>query len=138
METMALRMERACNNAVQLAAFLATHEKVAKVYYPGLASHPQHHLATELFKYFGGILSIDLQPGMDCFKFVNSLDIALNATHLGDTRTLAIPVAHTIFYEMGAETRAQMGISDNMIRFSIGIEDIDDILSDFTQALNKL
>lgn len=138
METMALRVERCCSNAVQLAAYLATHEKVANVYYPGLASHPQHQLAKETFRHFGGILSIDLQAGFDCFKFINSLELVLNATHLGDTRTLAIPVAHTIFYEMGAETRAKMGISDNMIRFSIGIEDIDDILSDFKQALDML
>lgn len=138
LETLALRMERCCHNALQLAAFLSTHEKVDKVYYPGLADHPQHGLAAEHFSTFGAIMSIDLKPGLDCFGFVNSLEQVLNATHLGDTRTLAIPVAHTIFYEMGAETREKMGISDNMIRFSIGIEDTDDIIADFKQALEAL
>jgi len=138
LETLALRMERCCHNALQLAAFLSTHEKVEKVYYPGLAAHPQHSIAAEHFRAFGGIMSIDLKPGLDCFAFVNHLEQVLNATHLGDTRTLAIPVAHTIFYEMGAEVRAKMQISDNMIRFSIGIEDTDDIIADFKQALDKL
>ena len=117
METMALRMERCCKNAIELASFLAVHEKVAKVYYPGLSDHPQHEVAKQHFRHFGAILSIDLQPGLDCFAFLNAMPNVLNATHLGDTRTLAIPVAHTIFYEMGAEVRAEMGISDNAIRF---------------------
>ncbi|UAA40504.1 cystathionine gamma-synthase family protein [Paraneptunicella aestuarii] len=138
METLALRMERTCNNAIELAAFLNGHDKVEHVYYPGLASHPQHQRAREQFKMFGGILSLDLKPGLDCFKFINHLELVLNATHLGDTRTLAIPVAHTIFYEMGAETRARMGIGDNMIRFSIGIEDCVDIIADFAQALEQI
>lgn len=135
METMALRMERTCHNAIQLAAYLQGHEKIAKVYYPGLAEHPQHERAKQCFSAFGGILSLDLHPDVDCFAFMNKLQLVLNATHLGDTRTLAIPVAHTIFYEMGAETRAKMGISDNMIRFSIGIEDTADLIADFAQAL---
>ncbi|MCY7293956.1 cystathionine gamma-synthase family protein [Alteromonas sp. a30] len=138
LETLALRMERCCHNALQLAAYLATHEKVDRVYYPGLAAHPEHKLASQCFRLFGAIMSIDLKPEYDCFAFVNHLQQVLNATHLGDTRTLAIPVAHTIFYEMGAETRKKMGISDNMIRFSIGIEDTDDIIADFKQALEQL
>jgi len=138
METMALRMERCCKNAVELASFLAVHEKVAKVYYPGLSDHPQHEVAKQHFRHFGAILSIDLQPGLDCFAFLNAMPNVLNATHLGDTRTLAIPVAHTIFYEMGAEVRAEMGISDNMIRFSIGIEDSQDIIEQFDTALAQL
>lgn len=135
METMALRLDRTCSNALQLAQYLEKHPKVAKVYYPGLESHPQHELAKSLFSNFGGILSIDLVEGMDCFAFQNALQLVLNATHLGDTRTLAIPVAHTIYYEMGLETRQAMGISENMIRLSVGIEDSSDIIADFEQAL---
>jgi O-acetylhomoserine (thiol)-lyase len=80
-------------------------------------------------------MSIDLADDIDCFDFLNRLQCVITSSNLGDTRTLAIPVAHTIFYEMGAERRATMGIGDGMIRLSIGIEDIDDLLADFTQAL---
>ncbi|GAB3023986.1 cystathionine gamma-synthase family protein [Bowmanella dokdonensis] len=135
METLALRLDKTCANALTLATYLSSHPKVAKVYYPGLSDHPQHQLARAQFSQYGGILSLDLVPGADCFAFLNSLELVINATHLGDTRTLAIPVAHTIYYEMGAEQRARMAISDNMIRLSIGIEDIDDIIADFEQAL---
>lgn len=134
LETLALRLDKTCANALTLAKYLEKHPKIARVFYPGLEAHPQHELAKQHFSQFGGILSFDLQPDVDCFAFMNKLKLVLNATHLGDTRTLAIPVAHTIYYEMGAETRAKMGISDNMIRMSIGIEDVQDIIDDFEQA----
>lgn len=134
-ETMALRMERACANAAALAAMLEADPRVAKVHYPGLASHPQHALATGLFRAYGALFSFELQPEIDCFDYLNRLQLAINATHLGDTRTLVIPVAHTIFFEMGAEQRAKMGIADSLIRVSVGIEDTPDLLQDFAQAL---
>ena len=81
-------------------------------------------------------MSIDLADDIDCFDFLNRLQCVISSSNLGDTRTLAIPVAHTIYFEMGAERRASMGISDNMIRLSVGIEDIDDLLHDFSQALD--
>lgn len=135
METLALRFERTSSNAMQLAQYLQQHDKIARVFYPGLEVHPQHDKAKQYFSALGGILSFDLTEDVDCFAFMNKMQLVLNATHLGDTRTLAIPVAHTIYYEMGEETRAKMGISDNMIRLSMGIEDIDDIIADFEQAL---
>ncbi|MBC3870064.1 cystathionine gamma-synthase family protein [Undibacterium oligocarboniphilum] len=134
-ETIALRMERACANAAALAAMLEADPRVAKVHYPGLASHPQHTLATGLFRAYGALFSFELQPEIDCFDYLNRLQLAINATHLGDTRTLVIPVAHTIFFEMGAEQRAKMGIADSLIRVSVGIEDTSDLLHDFAQAL---
>lgn len=135
LETMALRMERCCNNALRLATYLHGHKNVANVYYPGLADHPQHFIAREHFSgHYGGIFSIDLADGVDTNAFLNSLKLVICATHLGDTRTLALPVAPTIFYENGAVERAKMGISENMIRFSVGIEDIKDIVADFEQA----
>lgn len=135
-ETLALRMDRHCSNALALARFLSTHAGVAKVHYPGLESHPQHARAKSLFKgKFGGLLGVELADGIDCFDFLNRLNIVLNATHLGDTRSLALPAAHTIYYEMGAERRAQMGIADSLIRVSVGIEDEADLLHDFDQAL---
>ncbi|HVK55215.1 MAG TPA: cystathionine gamma-synthase family protein [Burkholderiales bacterium] len=134
-ETLALRMERSSDNALQLARFLASHPKVAKVYYPGLEDHPQHQLARELFKTSGALMSIELKDGIDCFDFLDRLRLVISSSHLGDNRTLAIPVAHTIYWEMGAERRAEMGIADSLIRLSIGIEDFTDLRGDFEQAL---
>jgi len=136
-ETLALRMATHCANALALARFLEEHPGVAKVHYPGLASHPQHARATALFgSRFGGLLGVELADGVDCFDFLNRLRVVLMATHLGDTRSLALPAAHTIYYEMGAERRQQMGIADSLIRVSVGIEDEADLLFDFDQALN--
>jgi O-acetylhomoserine (thiol)-lyase len=134
-ETLALRMERTCANALKLAGYLEAHPKVSRVYYPGLESHPQHELAKALFRMAGGLFAFELNADMDCFDFLNKLKDVVSSSHLGDTRTLAIPVAHTIFYEMGARRRASMGIADSLIRISTGIEDIEDLIADFGQAL---
>lgn len=137
-ETLALRMEKSCKNALQLARFCNDHPNIRAVYYPGLPSHPQHSRASSLFAHYGAIFSIDLAEHLDCFDFLNRLDCVISSSNLGDVRTLAIPVAHTIFYEMGAERRASMGIADSMIRFSTGIEDVEDLLEDFAQALDRI
>jgi O-acetylhomoserine (thiol)-lyase len=134
-ETLALRMDRSAENALQLARFLSAHSKVRKVYYPGLEDHPQHRLAGELFRNYGALMAIELADGIDCFDFLNRLKLVISSSHLGDNRTLAIPIAHTIYWEMGPTRRAEMGIADSLIRLSIGIEDIDDLLADFRQAL---
>jgi O-acetylhomoserine (thiol)-lyase len=134
-ETLALRMERQCANALALARFLEARPEVRAVYYPGLASHPQHRLAGELFGGYGALLSFELDPALDCFDFLNRLRCVVLSSNLGDNRTLAIPVAHTIFHEMGPERRASMGIADSLIRLSVGIEDCDDLIADFQEAL---
>jgi O-acetylhomoserine (thiol)-lyase len=134
-ETLALRMERASDNALRLARFLAGHPKVTRVYYPGLPDHPQHRLAGELFKSYGALMSMELAEGIDCFDFLNRLQLVISSSHLGDNRTLAIPIAHTIYWEMGPQRRAEMGIADSLVRLSIGIEDFDDLVEDFRQAL---
>lgn len=135
-ETMALRLERECANALALAQMLQADERVAAVHYPGLPTHPQHALAKDLFRAFGGLFSFELKEGIDCFDYLNRLKLAIPASNLGDTRTLVIPVAHTIFYEMGAERRASMGIAESLIRVSVGIEDPADLVEDFRQALS--
>jgi O-acetylhomoserine (thiol)-lyase len=134
-ETLALRMERICANAQALAEWLADQPQVHAVHYPGLSNHPQHELAGELFGAYGGILSFELAEGVDPFDFLNRLKVVVLSSNLGDNRTLAIPVAHTIFFEMGAERRAAMGIADSLIRISVGIEDGADLIADFRQAL---
>jgi O-acetylhomoserine (thiol)-lyase len=134
-ETMALRIERECANAMALATMLAADSRVAAVHYPGLASHPQHDIAAELFAAYGSLFSFELKEGIDCFDYLNRLKLGVPASNLGDTRTLVIPVAHTIFYEMGPERRASMGIAESLIRVSVGIEDTADLVEDFRQAL---
>lgn len=134
-ETLALRMQRTTANALALADMLEKDERVAAVHYPGLKSHPQHAISAELFRAHGSLLSFELKDGLDCFDFLNRLKLAIPASNLGDNRTLIIPVAHTIFYEMGAERRASMGIAESLIRVSVGIEDTDDLLDDFCTAL---
>jgi len=134
-ETLALRMERACNNAMALATFFESHPLISKVFYPGLQSHPQHDLASRLFLKYGGLMAIELDDSVDCFAFLNKLKLVVKSSNLGDTRTLAIPVAHTIFNELGRAKRKEMGISESMIRLSIGIEDLDDLMHDFKSAL---
>lgn len=135
-ETMALRMDRECANALAVARMLEADDRVAAVYYPGLKSHPQHAISTELFGAYGSLFSFELKDGIDCFDYLNRLNLGVSASNLGDTRTLVIPVAHTIFYEMGAERRASMGIAESLIRVSIGIEDTEDLVEDFRQALD--
>ncbi len=134
-ETMALRIERESASALALARMLSDDPRVASVHYPGLATHPQHAIASSLFRAYGGLFSFELAEGIDCFDYLNRLQIAVPASNLGDTRTLVIPVAHTIFYEMGAERRASMGIAESLIRVSVGIEDTRDLIEDFRQAL---
>jgi O-acetylhomoserine (thiol)-lyase len=133
-ETLSLRMDRACTTAAALAAQLAAHPKVKRVYHPSLPDHPEHERAKALFKHGGALLSFELLDGLDPVKFQNELNIVISSTHLGDNRTLAIPVAQTIYWEMGPERRREMDIADSLIRVSVGIEDPADLLADFAQA----
>ncbi len=135
-DTLNLRIKHACDNALAIAKFCENHPKVNKVFYPGLPAHPQHERAQELFKHFGAIFSIELDESIDCFDFLNSLELVVSSSNLGDNRSLGIPVAHTIYFEMGPERRASMGVADSMVRFSIGIEDQEDLIADFKQALD--
>ena len=136
-ETLSLRMAKACHNALSLARFLAAHPQVVQVHYPGLASHAQHERATDYFSgRYGALLSVELQPHIDVFAFLNRLRVLALSTHLGDNRSLVLPVAHTIYYEMGPKQRALMGIADGLLRVSVGIEDTEDLIHDFSQALS--
>ena len=118
-----------------IAEYCNSHPKVRKVFYPGLSDHPQHERARKLFRNFSFLLSIELDDSIDCFDFLNALELVVSSSHLGDNRTLGIPVAHTIYFEMGAERRASMGIADSLVRLSVGIEETEDLLADFEQAL---
>jgi O-acetylhomoserine (thiol)-lyase len=136
LETLQLRVDRVCSNALDLAQWLSVQPQVARVYYPGLESHAQHARARDLFGGgFGPLLSFELRAGADHFRVLDALRLVILSSHLADNRTLAIPVAATIYYEMGPERRAQMDINDGLIRVSVGIEEIDDLRADFAQAL---
>jgi O-acetylhomoserine (thiol)-lyase len=136
-ETLALRLERQCQNAHALAKFLSEHSQVGQVFFPGLEGHPEHARARDLFKHPGAILSFELDASVDLWDYMDRLKVVVKSTNLGDNRTLAIPVAHTIYFEMGAERRASMGIDDALIRVSVGIEDEEDLLDDFAQAFGS-
>jgi O-acetylhomoserine (thiol)-lyase len=135
-ETLALRLDRQCANALALARALEAHPRVRAVHYPGLPSHPQHAIAKSLFRAGGALFSFELDDTVDPFAFLNRLRLVVLSSILGDNRTLAIPVAHTIFWEMGPSRRAAMGIADSLIRISVGIEDEADLLDDFRRALD--
>ncbi len=137
-ETLGLRMERACVNAQALADWLQAQPLVSRVHYPGLASHPQHARATALFTGYGALLSFETIAGIDPCTVLDALELVIKSSHLGDNRTLGIPVARTIFWEMGAEQRQSMDIADSLIRISVGIESQQDLLQDFAQAFEKL
>jgi len=135
-ETVALRVAHSSATAMALAKFLAAHPAVAKVHYPMLPSHPQHAIAKKHFKAGSWLMSFELRNSETCLDVVNRLKLPIKATGLADNRTLIIPVAHTIFWEAGAAVRASMGISDGMMRLSVGLEDAADLIADFEQALS--
>lgn len=134
-ETLSLRVRQSSATALALARALQAHPQVGAVHYPFLASHPQHALAKQLFGAGSWLLSFELRDPSAMIDVINRLQLPIKATGLGDTRTLIIPVAPTIFWEAGPQARAEMGIADGLIRVSVGLEDEADLLADFRQAL---
>ena len=138
LDTLALRMEQACQNALTLATFCAENKKV-KVNYPGLENNFYHELAKVQFNaHFGTMLTLRPSTKEKAFKFLNSLRFALKESNIGDVRTLAIPPASTIYLHSSEMEKLNAGITDDLIRVNVGIEDISDLLSDFEQALRKI
>jgi cystathionine beta-lyase/cystathionine gamma-synthase len=138
-KTLPLRMRQQCANAARVAEWLANHPKVARVHYPGLPSHAQHELASRLFggRGCGGVLSFEI-AGADqaiAFRFLEALDLCLPATTLGDIYTLLLHPATSSHRSLPEEERRRLGISDGLLRLSLGIEDADDIIADLEQAL---
>jgi O-acetylhomoserine (thiol)-lyase len=134
-ETLALRSAQTSKTALELARYLEGHKAVKRVFYPLLESHPQHMFAKQHFSAGSWLLSFEVGNEAVCLEFLNRLKLPVLATGLGDTRTLIIPVAPTIFWEMGSTARAAMGITDGLIRLSVGLEDTADLIADFDQAL---
>lgn len=139
MKTMALRVEKHCSNAQKVAEYLESHPLIDKVYYPGLASHPQHKLAKKQMKGMGGIVSFEVKGGLaEGKKLINSLKLAMISFSLGDPETLVQHPASMTHASIPKEERMLFGITDGLIRISVGLEDADDIIQDFDQALASL
>ncbi len=138
LKTLAVRMQRHCENALALAHWLEAHPKVAKVHYPGLASHPQHALAGRQMKGgYGGMISIELKGGLeDSRRFLERCQIFALAESLGGVESLIEHPAIMTHASIPAAARAQLGISDSLCRLSVGIEDVADLKSDLDQALS--
>ncbi|MFZ5987755.1 MAG: O-acetylhomoserine aminocarboxypropyltransferase/cysteine synthase family protein [Bacillota bacterium] len=139
LETLALRMDRLCSNALGLAKSLQDNPKVVSVNYPGLNESEYYTLADEQFNgKFGAILTIRVGSKENAFKLINSLKYAANLANIGDVRTLVIHPASTIYATNNIEEKEIMGAHEDLIRISVGLEDIEDIVEDFTQALNMV
>lgn len=136
MKTLALRVERHNVNAQHLAGFLQEHPAVARVIYPGLKSHPDHALATAQMRGFGGMLSFELRDPAAVDGFLRKLEIAAPALSLGGVETLVCVPSRTSHRTMSREERARVGISDGLIRVSVGVEDAEDLVEDFRRALS--
>ncbi len=136
-QTLALRMERHCSSALTLARFLKQHPKVAWVSYPGLEDSPHHTVATRLYGgRYGGLLTFGTGDKASAFKVINGLRLAKNLANIGDAKTLVIHPASTICADYKADEKALMGVTEDQIRVSVGIEDSLDIVEDFKQALD--
>lgn len=135
-----LRMQKHCENALALAQFLDSHDQVSKVFYSGLKTHKDHHIAAQQFLKgsFGALLSFRLASKEAAFNVINRLKLAKQLTNLGDAKTLVIHPSSTIYRELNDTEQEQAGVFKDLIRVSVGLEHIDDIILDFKQALEGL
>lgn len=136
LKTLALRMERHCASALRIAVWLERHPKVRRVFYPGLASHPQHALAKKQMRAFGGMISVDLKADLDETKrFLERCKLFSLAESLGGVESLIEHPALMTHGSVPPEVRAKLGIGDSLVRLSVGIEDADDLIADLAAAL---
>lgn len=139
LETLELRMEKHCENAKKLAEYLRLQPKVKNVNYPGLKDNQYYEISARQFNNkFGGILTIRLGSKEKSFKLINNLKLAKNLANIGDARTLVIHPASTIFHECSKEEMEEAGVYDDLIRVSAGLENIEDIINDFEEALEEV
>ncbi|MDT4825348.1 Cystathionine beta-lyase [compost metagenome] len=138
-KTLALRMQRHCENALALAQWLERQPQVARVHYPGLPSHPQHVLAQRQMRGFGGMISLDLRSDLaGARRFLEAVEIFALAESLGGVESLIEHPAIMTHASIPAATRAELGIGDGLVRLSVGVEDVDDLRADLAQALARI
>jgi cystathionine gamma-synthase/methionine-gamma-lyase len=139
MRTLTLRMREHCLNAMRVARWLQDQARVTRVHYPGLPSHPQHALAEELFDGhgYGGMVSFEIEGAgrREVFRFFDALNLCVPATTLGDVHSLLLYPAHASHRGLSPEERAHVGIGEGLVRMSVGIEAVQDLLEDLEQAL---
>lgn len=136
LETLPLRIERSCASAALVADFLAERPEVDRVFYPGRKDHPQAQLAKRQMASGGPLVTFELDGGKDAaFRFMNALQIFKITNNLGDSKSLVTHPATTTHQRLGPEVRASLGISDSLMRLSLGLEDVSDLLADIDQAL---
>jgi len=139
LKTLGLRIERHNSNGMKVARHLEKHPKVKRVYYPGLPSHPQYSMARKQMSGFGGVVSFELDGDFEtAMKFVDNLKLCFLAASLGGAETLATQPVTSSHYYVSAEDRKKAGITDELIRLALGIEDPEDIIADLDQAFNKI
>ncbi|HMS44966.1 MAG TPA: PLP-dependent transferase, partial [Alphaproteobacteria bacterium] len=139
LKTLALRMERHCSNAAAIAEWLNRHPTIKHVVYPGLASHPQHNLAKRQMNLFGGMIVADIRGGLEpAKKFLERCQLFALAESLGGVESLIEHPAIMTHASIPATRRAELGISDGLVRLSVGIENVDDLIADLDQALSGL
>jgi cystathionine gamma-lyase len=137
-KTLGLRMQRHCENALEVASYLEKHPRVERVVYPGLPSHPQHELARRQMRAFGGMVTVYLRGGLeDARRFLERVEVFALAESLGGVESLIEHPAIMTHASIPADVRRKLGISDTLVRLSVGVEDIDDILSDLRHALDS-
>ncbi|WP_336020655.1 methionine gamma-lyase [Fusobacterium polymorphum] len=139
MKTFEIRMERHCKNAKKVVEFLNKHPKIERVYYPGLETHPGHEIAKKQMKDFGAMISFELKGGFEAGKtLLNSLKLCSLAVSLGDTETLIQHPASMTHSPYTKEEREAAGITDGLVRLSVGLENVEDIIADLEQGLEKI
>ncbi len=139
LETLSIRVEKHCDNALKVAQFLETHPKVKLVKYPFLKSHPQYSIAKKQMRLGGNIVAFKIDGGIDeGRKFLNSINMCSLSANLGDTRTIVTHPASTTHSKLSVEDRLEVGITDGLVRCSIGLENVEDIVNDIKQALDNI
>ena len=137
LETLAVRVEKHCENAVKVAEFLEKHRNVNQVKYPFLKSHPQFNIAKKQMKLGGNIVSFEIKGGIEAGKgFLNAIKLCSLSANLGDTRTIVTHPASTTHSKLSEGDRLEVGISDGLVRISVGLENVNDIINDLKQALS--
>jgi cystathionine beta-lyase/cystathionine gamma-synthase len=138
-KTLSLRMTRHCENAQAIAEFLEAHSKVERVTYPGLPSHPQHDIAKDQMDGFSGMISMELKGGISAgIALMNGLELCSLAESLGAVETMITHPATMTHADVPKDERLARGLTDGLVRLSVGIEDKDDIIADLNQALDKI
>ena len=139
LDTLQVRINKQCQNSLELSRHLKKLPQIEEICYPGLENHPDHRVAQKQFgDKFGAIITVKLENKEKCFRCLEELEIPFNAVNIGDTRTLAIHPASTIYRNSSAEEKKLVGVTENMLRICVGLENIDDLKADFARALQEI